>query len=682
MQENWIECWQTRTVDIGIRFAFYLCPVLDWSNGSLPSVEYYAGFKSPNFECDERLEPDNIELKIEIGPSLILVYGTMLKRLWYIKEAYFSWDQYFTEMMKNLDQLFQQQQQQQQQRDASVSSSASGENKLGASELSHHASKKTSNVSRQYVDMPVQLVACCNYWDPRTFRPLSVQLSLAIHNLNGHLVLDVSEGVGNVPFPIAFSDRLALELDKSYRETRLQLYVDPINLFVEDQVMRSYDRNLFQGHLCLSSVQLRGHAMFSDESRLKTDTLEYAWLLEILLGELTGSLTPVHAKQIVHGVESLVLLLIENDYQLEPVFVDRSDPGLPFKYEVVRFSLDLIDLYLVECATALNFNLRPIRMSTCNSHTNDYAKGLSAGVGEFSLRMFINEASRSTAAATPSSSDENHHHHHESGGARRRGELKKTSTLANHGESRLDSISNLSSSSSSVSLSSIDSSSLSSLSTTSSVSSSAFRSSPNMSSSVGQNTIVMNSHHSPASNRLLLKSATLNRRHHRLNRSIRSGGDNHSHRHQHQHRVPDSNEFNYWFECSSLSSGVISIDLALDAGQPDEQLKFLRLHDAKTKRLYFLWNTNQASETAGVRSRRVCGCVGGCYYYSVFPDKASTRAAGFDFFDLAKSISRTSVDFGQSLFVPGKHVLQSQAMMRNKLASFFVYFVSKLFSIY
>lgn len=275
-----------------------------------------------------------------------------------------------------------------------------------------------SNVSRPYLDMPVQLVGC-HYWDPRNFRSLSVQLSLAIHNLNGHVVLDLSEGVGNVPLPIAFSDRLAVELDKSYRETRLQLYVDPVNVFIEDLLSRNYDRNLFQGHLCLSNVQLRGHAMFSDEHRLKTDTLEYAWLLEILLGDVTGALTPVQAEQLVHGMESLVTLLLENDYQLQPVYADRSDPGLPFKYEVVRFSLDLIDLYLVECATALNFNLHPIRLSTCNSHTNDYAKGLSASVGEFALKMFINEASRCTTPPPTGMTNP----------VRR--ELQKTSTMQN-----------------------------------------------------------------------------------------------------------------------------------------------------------------------------------------------------------------------------------------------------------
>lgn len=279
---------------------------------------YYKGLNSPNFDC-EILKPDLITLQIEIGPSQVMMYGTFLKRLWYIKEALFSWDQYYTEMVKNLDQA------------------------LG--NPVHEKSKTKSKISKPHADMLIPMVLC-NHKDPRNFRPLSVVLSLAIHQINGCLVIDKGEGAGDVPLPIAFTDRLIVELDKSYKETRLQLFIDPVNLFVEDLLPRKYDKNLFQGHLCLSNVQLRGHAMFSDEQRLKTDTLEYAWLLEILLGDLTGTVTPVQLEQLVHGVETFVMLLLENDYQLQPVFVDRVDPGLPFKYEVVRFSLDLIDLYL------------------------------------------------------------------------------------------------------------------------------------------------------------------------------------------------------------------------------------------------------------------------------------------------------------------------------------------------
>lgn len=125
-------------------------------------------------------------------------------------------------------------------------------------------------------------------------------------------------------------------------------------------------------------------------------------------------------------------------------------------------------------------------------------------------------------------------------------------------------------------------------------------------------------------------------------------------------KIPDSNEFNYWFECSSLSSGVITIDLALDQGFPEEQMKFLRLHDFKTRRLYFLWNAEcEIDRQADVR--HVCGCVGGCYYYSVFDETTK-----FAFFDLKKSINRTNANFGRSLFHPDKHVLQSQTIMMDK----------------
>lgn len=215
-------------------------------------------------------------------------------------------------------------------------------------------------VSKPYYDTPISLLTC-NHKDPRNFRPLSVKLSLAIHNINGHLVLDPTDGAGNTPFPIGFTKLLALELDKKYSETKLQLFVDPVNIFIEDLVDRTFDKNLHQGHLCLSSVQVRGHAMFSDEERLKTDTLEYAWLLEILLGDVTGAVTPVQVETLLHGLESLFLLLFEDEYQLKPVYWNRIDPGLPFKYEVTRFSLDLIDIYLVESGTALNFNVSMIK---------------------------------------------------------------------------------------------------------------------------------------------------------------------------------------------------------------------------------------------------------------------------------------------------------------------------------
>lgn len=245
-----------------------------------------------------------------------------------LKEGYFSWDQFYTEMMTD---------------------------NLGDVANSELRPKRT--VSRPYRDFPF-LLAAFDPNDPRNFRPLTVKLSLAIHNINGHLVTDLgNESDTILPFPIAFTDRIALELEKSYRETRLQLFIDPVNVFIADTVKRAYDQNLGQGHLCLSAVQLRGHAMFSDEGRIKTDTLEYAWLLEILLGDIVGHVTPSQTSQVINALELALNLILEEQFWHQPVFIDRVDPALPFKYEVTRFSIDNIDLFLVECATALNLKV-------------------------------------------------------------------------------------------------------------------------------------------------------------------------------------------------------------------------------------------------------------------------------------------------------------------------------------
>lgn len=63
-------------------------------------------------------------------------------------------------------------------------------------------------------------------------------------------------------------------------------------LFVSILQRGNVNQNLSQGHLSLSGFQLRGHAMFSGLDRPPDcETLEYAWLVEIQLGILSGRLT-------------------------------------------------------------------------------------------------------------------------------------------------------------------------------------------------------------------------------------------------------------------------------------------------------------------------------------------------------------------------------------------------------
>ena len=60
--------------------------------------------------------------------------------------------------------------------------------------------KMKRNVSKPYIDTPVHLD--CDRNDPRNFRPLSVKVILAIHNINAHLMMDLEDNIINLPIPI------------------------------------------------------------------------------------------------------------------------------------------------------------------------------------------------------------------------------------------------------------------------------------------------------------------------------------------------------------------------------------------------------------------------------------------------------------------------------------------------
>ena len=84
-------------------------------------------------------------------------------------------------------------------------------------------------------------------------------------------------------------------------------------------VQREGDQeHLRDGHLALSGLQVRGHAMFSHEGlSLETETLEYAWLIEAVIGTVSGKFT---TPQVMH----LLLLLFFLFFFL---FLGKEDHG-------------------------------------------------------------------------------------------------------------------------------------------------------------------------------------------------------------------------------------------------------------------------------------------------------------------------------------------------------------------
>lgn len=70
------------------------------------------------------------------------------------------------------------------------------------------------------------------------------------------------------------------------------------------------DEVLREGHISLSGLQLRAHAMFSAEGLpLGSDTLEYAWLIDVQAGSLTAKVTAPQVPSRSYSIQHITFLL-------------------------------------------------------------------------------------------------------------------------------------------------------------------------------------------------------------------------------------------------------------------------------------------------------------------------------------------------------------------------------------
>lgn len=154
-------------------------------------------------------------------------------------------------------------------------------------------------------------------FDPRQYRPLHVKVQVTLHDIHAHLLKNCNEDAA--PCPCVYIEQLGFEMDKRYRETQLQVLVSPAILIAKDFVDRPKEHShLNSGHLALSGLQVRGHAMFSHEGlSLDAETLEYAWLLEVTLGDITGRLTAPQLQCVVECLQTFVFLVVDSENVLQ-----------------------------------------------------------------------------------------------------------------------------------------------------------------------------------------------------------------------------------------------------------------------------------------------------------------------------------------------------------------------------
>ncbi|KAK4311358.1 hypothetical protein Pmani_017134 [Petrolisthes manimaculis] len=218
-------------------------------------------------------------------------------------------------------------------------------------------------------------------FDCRKYRQFAVTVYLDIQNVLGHLLKDCTEQYP--PCPTVALDRLIFEMNKRYSETQLQVVVSPLILTTSDDPNHqrlSAHQHLHTGFLMLSGLQMRGDAMFSAEERsLDEETLEYAWLVELTVGTLSGKLTTPQLQNIITALEAFVFTVEDAENSLRHprpylyCYHGTPQPQCPqttsehfcpttdtIKYKMVRASLDGISLNLVESGTILCFQMQEL----------------------------------------------------------------------------------------------------------------------------------------------------------------------------------------------------------------------------------------------------------------------------------------------------------------------------------
>nr|XP_033335326.1 transmembrane protein KIAA1109 homolog isoform X11 [Megalopta genalis] len=400
---GWVDCWSVPIVALSINYTYHLCPPLGpapQANITTPEKEEILLSpmriprcrKSPGLQWStngsqkfdpQSIAPDKVTLDLEIGPSILFLYGSLLKNFIHLKENLFGDYQTFTDMQQS---------------------------RTNPTVAERGKDRDVQNSSVESVD---DEDAKSKAFDPREYRPLEVIVGITMHDIQAHLIKNCGEN--DPPCPVILLERFGFEMKKRYRETELQLLLSPAIALLADNVVRtSKDRHMNQGHLMLSALQVRGHAMFSNEGRtLDQETLEYAWLIEVQLGKLAGKMSSPQLHHLITSLETFLLMVKNNENTLRPPDLPHHcHHGIPplqcpdsdvdkhyrcpssedIKYRMTRIAIDSVDLHFQEVGTAVHLWISPIRVSTCNLHGHQVKSGVTSVLPRILLRQFVSAA--------------------------------------------------------------------------------------------------------------------------------------------------------------------------------------------------------------------------------------------------------------------------------------------------
>ncbi|XP_065078677.1 bridge-like lipid transfer protein family member 1 isoform X6 [Ochlerotatus camptorhynchus] len=596
---GWIDCWTVPIVALSIKYLYHPMPPLgpdpqadittpEKEEILLSPMRIPKMRKSPAITWNDAgqprfdptsLPPDQVSVDVEIGSSIMLAYGAILRNFIHLKENIFGEDQSFTDM-----------------ENSNAKSSSTGRSGGGGTKSTSSKDDPNKSVSETSVNADEKP----KRFDPRLYRPLEVIVNVTIHDLQAHVIKNCNEN--DPPCPVVLIERLGFEMKKRFHETELQVLVSPSFLISSDNSIRpSKDKHLKQGHLLLSAVQVRGHAMFSNEGRqLDEETLEYAWLLEVQLGKLSGKMTLPQLCNVVTGLETLAFLTMDSENELKsPKTVRYCHHGIPtnvcphtkedakyrcpstedIKYRMTRVAIDAVDFYLMENGTALHTWMSPIRIATCNLHGQQVKSGVTGLIPTILLRQFVSTGGHF------SHSNGNSHSNTNTTGSNRSAKIRHQNSLKHESEQKDDT--------------------------------NPLYKRVDEPGTKQKKTSEQHQQQMPHAHRRDSKDDSYgslpNRRNHESEHFRRDKEEVYASIHsttRNSNRDIDSTET--WLEVGCLSLGPVIIEAASALPIPEHclhlvQHNYLKLHDERNKKLWFVW----ANSSDPIR----CGCVGGCAFF-------------------------------------------------------------------
>ncbi|XP_051945787.1 transmembrane protein KIAA1109 homolog [Xyrauchen texanus] len=394
-ETGWVDCWSVPNIILSIEYTWH--PIYPQKSDqqlkqSLTEIEesMLSALRPPELapplppppkipSDPSLMPPDRLHVEMELSPdSHITLFGPLLRALVSIKDNYFGEDDMYTDFEESLS--------------SPVLSSCSYSSGWTVVDIEENRCKDTPH--------------------PLSLRPWDITVLINIHKVHGHLPTHCSSD--GPEGPTGFMERLCFEMKKGYKENILQLVLSPIHVFVSDNYQRPADDAVLRdGHLSLLGLQMRAHAMFSAEGLpAGSDSLEYAWLIDVQAGALTGRVTIPQCVSLLEWGEAFVFHVRSREFQLEqpkPLVtcqhgVDRrvcnsKHAGLPgpcrtsedLKYTMTRLTVDGSQIFIVEHGCVANIKTGALRLAICNLHTAAVGEGISAVLQDVVIAQFIEQ---------------------------------------------------------------------------------------------------------------------------------------------------------------------------------------------------------------------------------------------------------------------------------------------------